>query len=99
LSAVTLVLLYLYISFIAVNLYPHIPQQFGGGHPKREQLLFKHEAANDAKQLGMRVSPAHPLSQPVSVVFEGDGARAVEVPGKGVIEVSDSLVVGAVPAD
>lgn len=99
LSAVTLGVTYFYISFMAANLYPHVPQQFGGGRPKREQLLFKHEAANEAKQLGMHVSPARPLSQPVAVIFQGNGIRAVEVPGKGIIEVSDSLIIGAIPAE
>jgi hypothetical protein len=99
LSALTLIALYLYLSFVAVNVYPHVPQQFGGGRPKHERLVFDHDAVTEARQLGMEVTPEKPLSQPVAVVFEGDGLRAVDVPGTGVVEISDSLIVGAVPAD
>jgi hypothetical protein len=99
LAGITLVAVYLYVSFLAANLYPHLSQQFGGGGPKREQLVFRHDATREASLLGMNVTPAHPMSQPVTVIFHSDGSRAVMLSRDEVVEVSDSLIVGAVPAD
>jgi len=95
LAALALLATYFYVAFSAAVMYPAVPQQLGGGRPKHEQLVFRRDAVAEAQQLGMRVTARRLVSQPVDVIFHADGSKAVRVPGVGVVEIDDSLVVGA----
>lgn len=70
-----LVVLCIYTPLFAQQIYPKIPEQFGGGEPRQIRILFAKDQADIIKQNGMPTCSSGKLlsnwSKPVSLLFEG----------------------------
>lgn len=82
------------ISFYGTEIYPKLPDQFGGGHPKPTRLLFTAEGAVSAKQIGVPFQRGSQLSRPLTMILDGDNFYAVDLPNKQTAQIAKSTVVG-----
>lgn len=72
LGLLTLVLILFYVSLYSRDIYPLLPDQFGGGKPKQARVLFSQAGAHEARQLGIRLKPGTLLSEPVTLMLVSD---------------------------
>jgi hypothetical protein len=74
----------LYLSFFMYIVYPRIPVQFGGGSPRVVELLFKPDALEGAKALGIPLSSKPNLSAPLELSYEGSDSYIIR-PAAGIV--------------
>ena len=67
--------LYLYIIIFAQDIYPQVPEQFGGGEPRKVRILFAKAQAEALQKNGISTCSSGNVlsnwSKPVSLLFEG----------------------------
>jgi hypothetical protein len=82
----------LFISKFASDIYPNIPEQFGGGKPRNVQLLFVPEAVEGFKALGFKVCDQGQLSDSVAVLFEDENSFVARPQGGAVTQIDKKEV-------
>lgn len=72
---ILLISAYIYTVTFAQDIYPLVPEQFGGGEPRQVQILFAKDQADTIKQNGIPTCSSGKLisnrSKPLSLLFEG----------------------------
>ena len=86
-----------YIELFASNVYPLIPEQFGGGKSGGIKLLFTHDGLTDAAQLGIPIPQGAQISEKVAVLFESSEMYVLRLPDGRVVTVTKKLIAGTVP--
>lgn len=82
--------------------YPHLPEQFGGGKPKHALLTFTEEGATMAEALGLTLQLNGRTSQPVEILYQDDTQYTVrfdvneqkETDGKRTAQLDKKMVAG-----
>jgi hypothetical protein len=95
LSIYGLLFLMFYATLVSDYLYPHIPEQFGGGRPEPMRLLLSSDGATQAASLGVTTCGGTMLSCRVSLIWRGDDFVAVRTDKGRIVELDKSLVLGA----
>ncbi|HEY8809093.1 MAG TPA: hypothetical protein VIM28_03630 [Solirubrobacterales bacterium] len=91
----TLGLVFFYVFLYSREIYPLIPDQFGGGKPKQARLLFSSSGASEAQQLGVRLKAGTRLSEPVTLMLASDSFYAFRAhPDGRIIQIAKDDVVG-----
>ena len=67
----------LYISRFASEIYPNVPEQFGGGRPRTVRFLFDKDV-DGLKALGLKFCNDGQLSDSVKVLYEGESTFVVQ---------------------
>jgi hypothetical protein len=83
-----------YLNLFTKNVYPRIPEQFGGGRPRLVQLLVKKEMLEEAKQLGFPASKDRSLSEPVWLLFEDKDVYVLRTPDSRVVQLNRDVFRG-----
>lgn len=77
---ITVLLIYMYFSILYLGIfskeiYPKVPEQFGGGKPRKVRILFAKDQADMLKQSGIPTcgsdNTSSNWSKPVNILFEG----------------------------
>lgn len=104
-AMMTVAILTGYLLLFVTNVYPLIPEQFGGGRPRQASLLFSEEGVRAARLIGFDVTHADPLSIQLSVLWESEEefvVRSADSTGSNqqpVIRVNKSLVNAIIISD
>ena len=98
--AVAGVVLFLaYIGLFGQYFYPTVPEQLGGGRPRRAQILVTGDAVPAVRELGLDVTEDAPLSPPVQLLWEGEESYVIRLPrpnNGAVVQIARGLVGGVV---
>lgn len=99
----------LYLTYFGHNVYPLVPEQFGGGQPQLVQFLFKPDSIDSLRSLGLDVDNKglSETSQTLVILFEEGSDYVLGIyeknPSgetrngktiKGIIRVDKELVIG-----
>jgi hypothetical protein len=77
------------------NLYPLIPEQFGGGQSSKTRFLFlKDEEVRSARCIGLSIPPDSLLSDSVELIFEGDDTYVIRLPNQQTAQIQKKLISG-----
>jgi hypothetical protein len=68
--------LFMYFAIFATDVYPSVPEQFGGGRPKAVRFLVKSDAVDQLESIGVSVNE-HNVTQRLELVFQGSDYYAV----------------------
>jgi hypothetical protein len=76
------------------NIYPAIPEQFGGGSPVRVHLLIAKDSIEQVKELGIPMSSQGTISGSVDLVYQGDRMYIIRLDNGRVIQVKADIING-----
>jgi hypothetical protein len=69
-----------FVTLVAREVYPNLPEQFGGGAPKTVQMLFDSDELSGAAELGFEFSSSdRRLSESVTLLFEDEDFFIVRI--------------------
>lgn len=88
----------LFLSYVALFMslaYPQIPEQFGGGRPRKVRLLVVEENQKGLRELGISFSGTGQLSDPVDLLYEGEDQYIFRTTKGNLIRVNKDLVMGS----
>jgi amino acid transporter len=93
----------IFVATFMANLFPMIPDQFGGGRPTKVALLIKHDEVNGVKALGVPLE-ANQLSgsaqinsyitAPLELMYEGSEAYLIRLSPDALVRLNKDLVLG-----
>jgi hypothetical protein len=86
----------LYILFFMGYVFPKLPEQIGGGHPIAVRILFKDDAIDGVRELGVPIPSGGKLSEQVNLVYEGSEGYVLRLEKGKVVLVRKDLVAGTV---
>ena len=75
-------------------LFPHIPDQFGGGRPVRVTFLMRHDEIEGIRDLGLPIRNKGAVTESVELMYEGSEAYIVRLPDDTIIRVNRDGVQG-----
>jgi hypothetical protein len=81
-----------FISNFASDIYPKVPEQFGGGKPRSAQFFFVPEVVEGLKAMGFTMCEQGQLSDSVAVLFEDDNSFVVRPKGGKVMQIDKKEV-------
>jgi hypothetical protein len=94
LTAASLGAIVWFTALYSQEVYPELPDQFGGGHPKQVRLLFSKDGAVGAQQIGVPLQPGSNLSRPLKLILDGDDFYTVVLPNRQTAQIGKDTVVG-----
>jgi hypothetical protein len=77
--------------------YSRIPEQYGGGRPREIRLLVAKEDKQGLEELEIAFSGKGQLSDPVTLLYEGEEQYILRSRNGHVVRVKKDLVVGTTP--
>ncbi len=72
-------LMTIYIQGFSTRVYPHLPQQLGGGRPRNAYLIYKQEGLLGLRELGLPASEDSSISPRVELLWEGDDVFVIKI--------------------
>lgn len=89
---------YVYLGLFTQEIYPKIPEQFGGGEPRQVRILFVKDQADIIKQNGIPTCSSDKLksnwSKPVSLLFEGSEHYLLRLDKTRYFQLKKTTVIG-----
>lgn len=95
-SVLAFVVLICFLLLFADRAWPRIADQFGGGLPKRTQLILTADGVADARALGVKVDSGTRKSDVVQIIYEGEDFYALRLAGGSIVQIASKHVVGAI---
>jgi hypothetical protein len=83
------------LTIFSKSIYPRIPEQYGGGEPKRAELLFKSEARTQAADIGIPFNRRSYLSRPVNLLYAGDDYYTLQLDNGRVVQLAKDTILGS----
>jgi hypothetical protein len=84
----------LFLQFFAVDVYPNIPGEYGGGRPERARLLVSGATRNNLKSLGLPLPPGSLVTFPLEVLHMTDQMVLVKTSIGNIIDVDRKTISG-----
>jgi hypothetical protein len=87
----TILIAYYLIAF-ARNVYPAIPEQFGGGKPKIVEFLFEQDVVDGLRQQEIAIPESGHWSEPMGVAFENETIYVLRLESGSVIQIDKDVI-------
>lgn len=80
-----------FITKFATEIYPRVPEQFGGGRPQTVKILLDKQFETPIGTLGIQFEDEQGLSKPVKVLFDGENTLVIEGPRNEIIQLDKHI--------
>lgn len=85
-----------YLSKFSSEIYPFVPQQFGGAQPVEISFLLGKDAIDLTQSIGLQTEPGKKLTVKVSLLFELSDSYLIKIQNGQIIELDKDIVKGVV---